>query len=155
MRGRLFGPKRLLRVDLHGVSQFAGGDEHTLVRWEWIEAIELDRGSVVVRGGQESVVLPSGVLVPVEVRLDNDPLLRLEPFSPALASAVTEVDCGVPVRNIGRRSEGLDLSDLASADACREAAGQRAATAVGAVAVIGLLGLVTRAGSSERKVAVA
>ena len=95
------------------------------------------------------------VLVPVEVRLDNDPLLRLEPFSPALASAVTEVDCGVPVRNIGRRSEGLDLSDLASADACREAAGQRAATAVGAVAVIGLLGLVTRAGSSERKVAVA
>ena len=60
MRGRLFGPKRLLRVDLHGVAEFAGGDEHTLVRWEWGEAIELDRGSVLVRGGQETVVLPSG-----------------------------------------------------------------------------------------------
>ena len=60
MRGRLFGPRRLLRVDLHGVSEFAGGDEHTLVRWEWIEAIELDRDSVVVRGGQETIVLPSG-----------------------------------------------------------------------------------------------
>ena len=60
MRGRLFGPKRLLRVDLHGVSEFGGGEEHTLLRWEWVEAIEIDRGSVVVRGGDEAIVLPSG-----------------------------------------------------------------------------------------------
>ncbi|MGI8810876.1 MAG: hypothetical protein ACR2KK_24165 [Acidimicrobiales bacterium] len=60
VRGRLFGPKRLLRVDLHGVSEFRSGDDHTLLRWEWLEAIELDRGSVVVRGGEESIVLPSG-----------------------------------------------------------------------------------------------
>ena len=60
MRGRLFGPKRLLRVDLHGVSEFGGGEEHTLLRWEWVEAIEIDRGSVIVRGGDEVIVLPSG-----------------------------------------------------------------------------------------------
>ena len=60
VRGRLFGPKRLLLVDLHGVSEFGSGEEHTLLRWEWVEAIEIDRGSVVVRGGDESIVLPSG-----------------------------------------------------------------------------------------------
>ena len=60
VRGRLFGPKRLLRVDLHGVSLFGAGDEKSLIRWEWVEAIELDRGSVVVRGSEDSIVLPSG-----------------------------------------------------------------------------------------------
>ncbi len=61
MRGRLFGPKRLLRVDLHGVSVFGADEERALIRWEWVEAIELDRGSVVVRGGDDAIVLPSGV----------------------------------------------------------------------------------------------
>ena len=60
VRGRLFGPKRLLRVDLHGVSLFGAGDERVLLRWEWVEAIEVERGSVVVRGSEESIVLPSG-----------------------------------------------------------------------------------------------
>ncbi len=60
MRGRLFGPERLLRVDLHGVSQFGKGDEHSLLRWEWVEAIEVDGGSVVVRGADSSILLPSG-----------------------------------------------------------------------------------------------
>ena len=60
MRGRLFGPKRLLRVDLHGVSAFGAGDERALIRWEWVEAIEVERGSVVVRGGEDTIVLPSG-----------------------------------------------------------------------------------------------
>ena len=60
MRGRFFGPKRLLRVDLHGVSEFGEGDEHTLLRWEWVETIELERESVVVRGGESSILLPSG-----------------------------------------------------------------------------------------------
>jgi hypothetical protein len=60
VRGRLFGPKRLLRVDLHGVSAFGAGDERALIRWEWIEAIEVERGSVVVRGADGSIVLPSG-----------------------------------------------------------------------------------------------
>jgi hypothetical protein len=60
VRGRLFGPKRLLRVDLHGVSAFGAGDERALIRWEWIEAIEVEWGSVVVRGADGSIVLPSG-----------------------------------------------------------------------------------------------
>ena len=60
VRGRLFGPKRLLRVDLHGISAFGAGDERSLIRWEWVEVIELERGSVVVRGAEDSIVLPSG-----------------------------------------------------------------------------------------------
>ena len=95
------------------------------------------------------------LVVPVEAAFRDDPLLRLEPFSPGLASAVTDVDCGVPLSNLARRAEGLSLYALASADACRKAAGRRAATAVAAAAVVGLLGLIGLAGSSERKVAVA
>ncbi len=60
MRGRLFGPKRLLRVDLHGVSAFGAGDERALIRWEWVEAIDIERGSVVVRGSEHTITLPSG-----------------------------------------------------------------------------------------------
>lgn len=60
MRGRLFGPKRLLRVDLHGVSAFGAGHEKALIRWEWVEGIEVERGSVVVRGSEGAIVLPSG-----------------------------------------------------------------------------------------------
>ncbi len=60
VRGRLFGPTRLVRVDLHGVSEFGEEEEHTLLRWEWVEAIEVDRESVVVRGGESSILLPSG-----------------------------------------------------------------------------------------------
>ena len=95
------------------------------------------------------------LLLPVEVTIDDDPLFRLEPFSPALASAVTDVDCGVPVSNFGRRSEGLNLSGLALANACRDAAGRRAVTAVAAVGVIGLLGFIGFTGSPDRKVAAA
>ncbi len=60
MRRRLFGPKRLLRVDLHGVSEFGAGGEKSLIRWEWVEDITVDGGSVVVRGAADSIVLPPG-----------------------------------------------------------------------------------------------
>lgn len=60
VRSRLFGPKRLLRVDLHGVSMFGAGDEKSLIRWEWVEAIEVDRSGVVVRSADESILLPDG-----------------------------------------------------------------------------------------------
>jgi hypothetical protein len=60
VRGRLFGPDRLLRVDLHGVSEFGAGDERALIRWEWVETVEAGRGSVVVRGAEEAIVMPSG-----------------------------------------------------------------------------------------------
>jgi hypothetical protein len=60
VRGRLFGPKRLLRVDLHGISMFGAGDEKALIRWEWVEAIEVDRAGVVVRGADDTITLPDG-----------------------------------------------------------------------------------------------
>lgn len=60
VRGRLFGSKRLLRVDLHGVSAFAGGDARSLIRWEWVEGIEVERGDVVVRSADGSITLPGG-----------------------------------------------------------------------------------------------
>ena len=60
VRGRLFGPSRLLRVDLHGVSEFGAGDERALIRWEWVDTIEVDGDSVVVRGADEAIVMPSG-----------------------------------------------------------------------------------------------
>ena len=60
VRGRLFGPKRLLRVDLHGVSMFGAGDEKALIRWEWVEAVVVERGSVVVRSADEAITIPSG-----------------------------------------------------------------------------------------------
>ncbi len=60
VRGRLFGPDRLLRVDLHGISEFGAGDERALIRWEWVEAVAVERGSVVVRGADEAIVMPSG-----------------------------------------------------------------------------------------------
>jgi hypothetical protein len=59
MRPTRFGAKVLLRVDLHGVSQFGPGDARTLIRWEWIESIDTDDG-VVVRSASEAVVMPSG-----------------------------------------------------------------------------------------------
>jgi hypothetical protein len=59
MRPTRFGAKVLLRVDLHGVSQFGPGDERTLIRWEWIETIQAENG-VVVRSASEAVLFPSG-----------------------------------------------------------------------------------------------
>ena len=91
------------------------------------------------------------LVVPVEAAFGDDPLLRLQPFSPGAASQVTEVDCGVPVTNLGRRSQGLSLYGVARDDACREAASRRAATAVAAAGVIGVLALlgVARTGAQE------
>lgn len=60
MRKRLFGARQLLRVDLHGVSFFGAGDEKVLIRWEWVEGIEVDHASVVVRSATDTISLPSG-----------------------------------------------------------------------------------------------
>jgi hypothetical protein len=59
-RGRPFGPKRLIRVDLHGVSMFAAGDVRALIRWEWVEGIDVEKGVVVVRSADETITIPSG-----------------------------------------------------------------------------------------------
>jgi hypothetical protein len=61
VRGRFFGPRRLLRVDLHGVSSYGAGDERSVVRWEWVEAIEVEPGAgVVVRSASDRIALPPG-----------------------------------------------------------------------------------------------
>jgi len=60
VRGRLFGPRRLLRIDLHGVSSLGAGDDRALIRWEWVEGIDVERGAVTVRGSEDSIVFPSG-----------------------------------------------------------------------------------------------
>lgn len=93
------------------------------------------------------------LVLPVRAAFGDDPLLRLQPFSPALDRVATEVDCGAPLGNLGRRSDGVSLYGLARDGACREAASRRVATAVAAMAVIGLLGLVILAGHREREVA--
>lgn len=90
------------------------------------------------------------LLMPLEVTFGDDPLLRLQPFSPALERAITEVDCGNAVGSLGRRSEELSLAAVARADACRDGATVRAASAVATAAVIGALGLVTLAGARAR-----
>lgn len=95
------------------------------------------------------------LVVPMEAALDDDPLLGLVPFSPALGQAVVRVDCGAPVSNFGRRSADLSLASLARDGVCRDAAAKRAATAVAAMAVIGLLGLITLAGARDRQLVVA
>ena len=93
------------------------------------------------------------LLVPVEAALDDEPLLRLAPFSPALTDVVTDVDCGSPVSNIGRRPVDLSLYALARDGACRDAATRRMATAVAATGVIGLLGLIGLSGARKRELA--
>ncbi len=58
-RPRLFARKLRLRVDLHGVSLFPPGGDHTLIRWEWIEDISVEDG-VVVRSANATVTFPPG-----------------------------------------------------------------------------------------------
>ncbi|MFN2609246.1 MAG: hypothetical protein ABR511_15365 [Acidimicrobiales bacterium] len=59
VRARRFGPKVVLRVDLHGVSRLGPGDARTVIRWEWIEAIEVG-GGVSVRSASDEVRFPPG-----------------------------------------------------------------------------------------------
>lgn len=92
----------------------------------------------------------ASLLVPVEADLGEEPLLRLAPFSPALAEVATQVDCGSPVSSLGRRSGDLSLYALARDGACRDAATRRVATAVAATAVIGLLGLIGLSAARNR-----
>ena len=60
VRSRPFGPKIRFRVDLHGVSTFGPGEERTLIRWEWVDLIGVEDGSVVVRSVKDRVTLPNG-----------------------------------------------------------------------------------------------
>lgn len=96
VRGRLFGPGRLLRVDLHGVSEFGAGDERALIRWEWVEAIEIEHGSVVVRGAEEAIVMPSGAfgLVAEELAGELERARAIHNRSDVIARLTTDAGAG-------------------------------------------------------------
>jgi len=59
VRPRRFGPRVVLRVDLHGVSLLGPGEQRTVIRWEWVEAIDVD-GEVTVRSATDEVCFPRG-----------------------------------------------------------------------------------------------
>lgn len=59
LQTRPFGPKLRLRVDLHGVSVFGPGEQRTLIRWEWMQAIEPGDG-VTIRSASAELKLPAG-----------------------------------------------------------------------------------------------
>lgn len=82
----------------------------------------------------------SFLVLPVKASVAGDPLLRLRAFGAAPAQLADEVRCGSPLANLGRRSAGLSLYVLATDRACRNASSRRAATAVAAAGVVGLLG---------------
>jgi hypothetical protein len=42
------------------VSAFGAGGDRALIRWEWVDAIVVERGSVVVRSSDSEIELPSG-----------------------------------------------------------------------------------------------
>lgn len=58
--GRL-GPKRRLRIDLHGFSTFGPGTHHSLIRWESVTGITASQHGVVIDSPQQQIVFPSGV----------------------------------------------------------------------------------------------
>ncbi|MFN2505883.1 MAG: hypothetical protein ABR540_16930 [Acidimicrobiales bacterium] len=60
IRSRRFGPKVLFRVDLHGVSTFGPGDQRTLIRWEWVDTIEVEERAVAVTSAKDRILIPSG-----------------------------------------------------------------------------------------------
>lgn len=60
MRSHMFGPRIRFRVDLHGVSCFGPGEDRTLIRWEWVDTIAVEEGSVVVTSSKDRVTFPSG-----------------------------------------------------------------------------------------------
>jgi len=59
VRPRRFGPKVVIRVDLHGVSMLGPGEQRTMIRWEWVEAIAIE-ADVIVRSATDEVCIPGG-----------------------------------------------------------------------------------------------
>jgi hypothetical protein len=93
------------------------------------------------------------VVAPVKATYAGDPLLRLQAFGSGSPppSANPAADCGSPLANLSRSSDGLSLSTLAEDHACRNAASRRLATAVATAGVIGLLGAVSLAAAARSR----
>ena len=58
VRGRPWQGRRKVRVDLHGVSLFGPRSRRQLIRWEWVESIDVE-GTVIVRSSEETITLPA------------------------------------------------------------------------------------------------
>lgn len=81
------------------------------------------------------------LFVPVRAAFADDPLLRYGRLVSSEPPS-TSIGCGAPVTNLARQPDGPSLYGLAKADACRRAAGRRAATAVAAGGLVAVLGLI-------------
>ncbi len=86
--------------------------------------------------------------LPVDARVDDDPLLRLRTFDAAPA-AVVSVQCGTALSE-ATGAGGASLYDLARDDACRNASIRRVLTAGAAGGVVALSGLLAMAAASSR-----
>jgi hypothetical protein len=83
-------------------------------------------------------------VLPVEAAFGADPLLRLHGFGNRSEQPVSGVDCGSPLGNLTRHTDGLSLYGLALDDACQHASTRRVATGLasgGMVAMLALVGL--------------
>jgi hypothetical protein len=87
--------------------------------------------------------------LPVEAKVDDDPLLRLRAFD-AAPSAAMSVECGTALGDAPAGSGGASLYDLARDHACRDASLRRVLTAGAAGAVVALSGLLAMAAASSR-----
>ncbi len=89
-------------------------------------------------------------VIPVGVRFDNDPLLRLRQLDPMLSPPEATAVCGSPLRNLRNEPEGTDLYEVARAHACQEAGSRRLLVAVATGSAIVMLGLVGLAEGGAR-----
>jgi hypothetical protein len=87
--------------------------------------------------------------LPVDAKVDSDPLLRLRNFDAAPAAA-SSVECGTALGEARAGSGGASLYDLARDEACRTAALRRLLTAGAAGSVVALSGLLAMAAASTR-----
>ena len=89
-------------------------------------------------------------VLPVGVRFDSDPLLRLRELDPELSPPEATAVCGSPLRNLRNQPEDPSLYEVARSNACQQAGARRLLAAVAAGSAVVMLGLVGLAGSGVR-----
>jgi hypothetical protein len=95
------------------------------------------------------VIAVAFLTLPVDAKVDGDPLLRLRSFDSAPAASAS-VECGTAFGEAPAGSGGASLYDLARDNACRNASLRRVLTAGAAGAVVALSGLLAMAAASSR-----
>ncbi|MEW6153446.1 MAG: hypothetical protein AB1673_05575 [Actinomycetota bacterium] len=89
-------------------------------------------------------------VLPVGVRFDGDPLLRLRDLDPQLSPPEATAVCGPAVRNLDVSPRSTELFEVARARACEDAARRRVAVSMAVGALLVVAGLVGRAGGPSR-----